>query len=35
MFYAKDSGAKKPEDVVHLDLRGKNLLMVENIDFLL
>jgi hypothetical protein len=35
MFYAKDSGAKKPEDVVHLDLRGKNLLMVDNIDFLL
>ena len=35
MFYAKDSGAKSPEDIVSLDLKGKNLLMVDNLDFLL
>ena len=35
MFYARDSGAKTPDDIVYLDLRGKNLLMVDNLDFLL
>lgn len=35
MFYARDSGAKTPDDIVNLDLRGKNLLMVDNLDFLL
>lgn len=35
MFYARDSGAKTPDDIVYLDLKGKNLLMVDNLDFLL
>ena len=36
LFYARDSGAKTMEDIVTLDLSGgKNLLMVDNLDFLL
>ena len=34
LFYAKDSGAKKIEDITKLDLSGKNLLQVDDISFL-
>lgn len=34
LFYAKDSGAKKLEDITKLDLSGKNLLAVDDISFL-
>ena len=35
LFYARDSGAKTLEDIVSLDLSGKNLLMVDDLSFLL
>lgn len=34
LYYARDSGAKKLEDIVSLDLQGKNLLMVKDLSFL-
>lgn len=34
LFYAKDSGAKKLEDIYKLDLSGKNLLTVDDISFI-
>lgn len=33
-FYARDTGAKEMEDITYLDLSGKNLLMLDNLDFL-
>lgn len=34
LFYARESGAKKLEDIKALDLKGKNLLAVDDISFL-
>ena len=34
LFYARDQGAKTLEEIVTLDLSGKNLLMVDDLDFL-
>lgn len=34
LFYARDTGAKRLEDIAHLDLSGKNLLMVDDLEFL-
>ena len=34
LFYARDSGAKRLEDIVSLELQGKNLLMVKDLSFL-
>ena len=34
LFYARDTGAKTLEEITSLDLRGKNLLMVDDISFL-
>ena len=35
LFYARDTGAKTMEEIKYLDLSGKNLLTVDNLDFLL
>jgi hypothetical protein len=34
LYYARESGAKSMDQIVNLDLKGKNLLMVDDIDFL-
>ena len=34
LFYARDTGAKTMEEITYLDLAGKNLLTVDNLDFL-
>ena len=34
LFYARDTGAKTLEEITYLDLSGKNLLAVNNLDFL-
>lgn len=34
LYYARDSGAEKLEDIVSLDLAGKNLLTVDDLSFL-
>lgn len=34
LFYAKDSGVKKLEDITKLNLSGKNILAVDDISFL-
>ena len=34
LFYARDSGAKTMEEIEYLNLANKNLLTVENLDFL-
>lgn len=35
LFYARDQGVTSLEEIVHLDLSGKNLLMVDDLSFLL
>lgn len=34
LYYARESGAKTLEDIVSLDLGGKNLLTVDDLSFL-
>jgi tubulin--tyrosine ligase-like protein 12 len=34
MFYAKNTGAKSLEEITYLDISGKNLLMVDDLEFL-
>lgn len=34
LYYAKDQGAQRLEDIVSLDLSGKNLLIVDDLTFL-
>jgi len=34
LFYARDTGAKTMEQITYLDLAGKNLLTVDNLEFL-
>lgn len=34
LFYARDSGAKTMDEITYLDLSGKNLLLVDDLEFL-
>jgi len=34
LFYARDQGAKTLEDIISLDLSGKNLLQLDDLSFL-